>query len=99
MLEVIRQSFHENFKLTVVHGFDDEFAVVGEEEEAAGFSLAFSSFKCLVPISLSGQRILDFSFVNVVHVTNLLEYFGSKFVNCNFFVYGQHIAFLLSIGD
>ena len=54
MLEVVRQSLHENFKFTIVHGFDDKFPVVGKEEEAAGFSLAFSCFKCLVPISLSG---------------------------------------------
>lgn len=50
VLEVFWQNLEIDIQFMLIHGFDDEFVVVREKEEAARFSLTFTSFKYLIPI-------------------------------------------------
>lgn len=52
VLVVLRKGIQKHSQFVVVHSFDDEFLVVGKEEKAARFALAFTGFENLIPVQL-----------------------------------------------
>jgi hypothetical protein len=91
MFEVFVDVFHEDIKLFLEHGFDNELFVMSEKEKAAGFTCRLTSFLRGLKVLLWFEGLLDHSVCYSIFLSKFCKIFVCIIINFDIFIDFQNI--------